>query len=221
MQDFSLARRAMVDNQLRPEGVTDRGVLAAMGSVERERFVPEAARALAYFDRPLQIGDGPRDDAAGRARPAADANWRRSPASARSSSGRGTGYSAALLGAIGLDVVALESDKALAAAAPTPASRPWSATWPGLGQGRALRPHPDRRRGRGSSGRAGQAAARRRPARPALSSTAASPAWSSGAPPAARSGLRSIADAEVDAASRIRTATGLHFLIIRRAACDP
>ena len=29
MQDFSLARRAMVDNQLRPQGVTDRGVLAA------------------------------------------------------------------------------------------------------------------------------------------------------------------------------------------------
>ena len=40
MQDFSLARRTMVDNQLRPEGVTDRGVLAAMGTVERERFVP-------------------------------------------------------------------------------------------------------------------------------------------------------------------------------------
>ena len=71
MQDFSLARRAMVDNQLRPEGVTDRGVLAAMGSVERERFVPEAARALAYFDRPLKIARGPLDDAAGRARPAA------------------------------------------------------------------------------------------------------------------------------------------------------
>jgi len=30
MQDFSLARRAMVDSQLRPEGVTDRDVLAAM-----------------------------------------------------------------------------------------------------------------------------------------------------------------------------------------------
>src|SRR5215217_2937909 len=30
MQDFALARRAMVDSQLRPEGVTDRGLLAAM-----------------------------------------------------------------------------------------------------------------------------------------------------------------------------------------------
>ena len=58
MQDFGLARRAMVDNQLRPEGVTDRGVLAAMGSVERERFVPAEARALAYFDRPLKVAPG-------------------------------------------------------------------------------------------------------------------------------------------------------------------
>ena len=58
MQDFSLARRAMVDSQLRPQGVTDRGVLAAMGRIEREQFVPEHARPLAYFDRPLQIGEG-------------------------------------------------------------------------------------------------------------------------------------------------------------------
>ena len=57
MQDFSLARRMMVDNQLRPLGVTDRGVLAAMGRVERERFVPETARALAYFDRSIRLGD--------------------------------------------------------------------------------------------------------------------------------------------------------------------
>ena len=55
MQDYSLARRAMVDNQLRPEAVTDRGVLAAMATVERERFVPESAKALAYFDRPLRL----------------------------------------------------------------------------------------------------------------------------------------------------------------------
>ena len=45
MQDFSLARRTMVDNQLRPQGVTDRSVIAAMGKIERERFVPESARS--------------------------------------------------------------------------------------------------------------------------------------------------------------------------------
>ena len=115
MQDFSLARRAMVDNQLRPEGVTDRGVLAAMGSVERERFVPQAARALAYFDRPLKVAQG-------RAMmPPAALGKLLSALAPRAGEralvvGSGTGYSAAVLRSIGLDVVALESDEALASA---------------------------------------------------------------------------------------------------------
>jgi len=116
MQDFSLARRAMVDNQLRPEGVTDRGVLAAMGSVERERFVPERARALAYFDRPLKIAEG-------RAMMPPAALGRLlselTPVAGERALivGSGTGYSAALLKEIGLDVIALESAERLSAAA--------------------------------------------------------------------------------------------------------
>ena len=58
MPDFAAARRAMIDSQLRPEGVTDAALLAAMASVPRERFVPEAVRALAYSDRPLDLGNG-------------------------------------------------------------------------------------------------------------------------------------------------------------------
>ena len=58
LMDSRAARRAMIDSQLRPEGVTDGAVLAAMGSVERENFVPEAARAFAYFDRTLPLGNG-------------------------------------------------------------------------------------------------------------------------------------------------------------------
>ena len=58
MPDFAAARRAMVDGQLRPEGVTDPAVLAAMATVPREKFVPEALRPLAYSDRPLDLGDG-------------------------------------------------------------------------------------------------------------------------------------------------------------------
>ena len=42
--DFAAARRAMVDSQLRPEGVTDPAVLEAMGSVPREQFVPDDSR---------------------------------------------------------------------------------------------------------------------------------------------------------------------------------
>ncbi len=56
--DHSAARRAMIDNQLRPEAVTDGAVLAAMGSVAREDYVPEGARAFAYVDRPIKLGAG-------------------------------------------------------------------------------------------------------------------------------------------------------------------
>jgi protein-L-isoaspartate(D-aspartate) O-methyltransferase len=116
MQDFSLARRAMVDNQLRPQGVTDRGVLAAMGKVEREAFVPEGARALAYFDRSLPIGNGRSmmpPAALGRLLTMA------SPKQGQRALviGSGTGYAAAVLGQIGLDVVALEADEGLASEA--------------------------------------------------------------------------------------------------------
>jgi protein-L-isoaspartate(D-aspartate) O-methyltransferase len=116
MQDFSLARRAMVDSQLRPEAVTDRGVLAAMATVERERFVPESARALAYFDRPLRLSD---DRAM---MPPAALGRLLSELAPRGGEralvvGSGTGYAAALLKAIGLDVVGLESDETLAKSA--------------------------------------------------------------------------------------------------------
>ena len=116
MQDFSLARRAMVDSQLRPEAVTDRGVLAAMATVERERFVPESARALAYFDRPLRLSD---DRAM---MPPAALGRLLSELAPRGGEralvvGSGTGYAAALLKAIGLDVVGLEPDETLAKSA--------------------------------------------------------------------------------------------------------
>ena len=58
MPDFAAARRAMVDSQLRPQGVTNPAVLAAMASVPREQCVPEAMLAMAYGDRPLDLGGG-------------------------------------------------------------------------------------------------------------------------------------------------------------------
>ena len=48
----------MVERQLRRRGITDERVLAAMGSVPRERFVPEAERRRAYRDGALPIGHG-------------------------------------------------------------------------------------------------------------------------------------------------------------------
>lgn len=52
------ARRAMIDSQLRTSGVNEPWVLAAMARVPREDFVPEAARAAAYTDRAVPIGEG-------------------------------------------------------------------------------------------------------------------------------------------------------------------
>ena len=53
-----VARRAMIDSQLRTSGVNEPWVLAAMNSVRREDFVPEAARAAAYIDRAVPLGGG-------------------------------------------------------------------------------------------------------------------------------------------------------------------
>lgn len=52
------ARRAMIDSQLRPSGVNQHWVLAAMASVPREDFVPEAMRDAAYIDRAIPLGEG-------------------------------------------------------------------------------------------------------------------------------------------------------------------
>jgi protein-L-isoaspartate(D-aspartate) O-methyltransferase len=52
------ARARMVAHQLAARGIRDRRVLAAMGAVPRERFVPAARRPAAYEDRALPLGEG-------------------------------------------------------------------------------------------------------------------------------------------------------------------
>lgn len=112
--DFAAARRAMIENQLRPVGVTDPAVLEAMGSVPRERFVPEDSRALAYADRSLPIG-GERFLAA----PAVLGQLLTEMAPVKGERalvvGAGRGYAAAVLAAIGCKVAAVESSAELAA----------------------------------------------------------------------------------------------------------
>src|ERR1700749_1944157 len=56
MSDFDAARALMVERQLRERGIEDERVLAAMGEVPRELFVPERRRDLAYADAALPIG---------------------------------------------------------------------------------------------------------------------------------------------------------------------
>jgi len=114
--DFAAARRAMVESQLRPIGVTDALVLEAMGSIERERFVPNERRPLAYGDRAVAIGNGrflPAPSVLGQLLTQMTAR----PGQRALVVGAATGYSATVLARMGLDVVALESDPGLVARA--------------------------------------------------------------------------------------------------------
>ncbi len=103
----------MVDNQLRPQGVSDPAVLQAMATVPREQFLPDQSRPLAYVDRAIAIGPGRFLSA-----PAVLGQLLTQMAPERGQRalviGAGTGYSAALLAAMGLEVVAVESAPELA-----------------------------------------------------------------------------------------------------------
>ena len=58
MSEFSTLRKLMVERHLVPMGIYDKAVLAAMGEVPREEFVPPDMRRWAYEDGPLPIGQG-------------------------------------------------------------------------------------------------------------------------------------------------------------------
>lgn len=58
MTDYMLARRNMIDCQLRPNNVSDSRVLHAIGETPRELFVPAARRPVAYIDEDIDIGHG-------------------------------------------------------------------------------------------------------------------------------------------------------------------
>lgn len=110
-------RSAMIDCQLRPTDVSDTGVIAAMGAVARENFVPAALASVAYMDRPIALGEGRFLNAplvCGRILTKAAVV----PGERAMLIGAGSGYMAALLAEMGADVVAVEENAALAASAP-------------------------------------------------------------------------------------------------------
>jgi protein-L-isoaspartate(D-aspartate) O-methyltransferase len=114
--DFAAAREAMVESQQRPQGVTDPAVIEAMGTVQRERFLPSHTRPLAYVDRAVAIGHGrflPAPAVLGQLLTQMKAERGQRALVV----GAGTGYSAAVLAAMGLKVTAVESAPELAAAA--------------------------------------------------------------------------------------------------------
>jgi len=52
------ARQRLVQRHIQGQGISDPGVLAAMRTVPRHRFVPPELLSQAYADRPLPIGEG-------------------------------------------------------------------------------------------------------------------------------------------------------------------
>jgi protein-L-isoaspartate(D-aspartate) O-methyltransferase len=110
--DFRTARLAMVENQLRPQGVVDARITDAMSHVERERFLPPHTRPLAYVDRAVSIGEG-RFLSAPTVLGQLLMQMMPEPGHRALVVGAGTGYSAAVLGHIGVEVVALEESPEL------------------------------------------------------------------------------------------------------------
>ncbi len=122
MTDFERLRQTMVESQLLPSQVTDRRLLNAMGTLPRERFVPEAKAPLAYMDAALEVW--PSIDGA-------PARFLLAPlvlarliqlASVEAGDtvldvGCATGYSTAVLARLARSVTGVESEPELAAAA--------------------------------------------------------------------------------------------------------
>lgn len=122
MTDYTAARLNMVESQVRPNGITDRRIIAAVERVPRELFVPESRRAVAYMDEdvPLDPADkasGPRAliEVMALARMLQHALIK--PTDKLLLVGSGTGYGAAVASSLARHVVALECDAGLAAVA--------------------------------------------------------------------------------------------------------
>ena len=113
--DFSVARFHMVEAQLRANHVRDERVLNILRNLPREEFVPPSLASLAYVDEDIEV-------APGRfllepmilARLIQEANIK--PTDRVLDLAPATGYSTAVLARLAAEVVAVESDQALALA---------------------------------------------------------------------------------------------------------
>jgi protein-L-isoaspartate(D-aspartate) O-methyltransferase len=97
----------MVDKQLRRRGIRDERVLRAMGEIPREEFVPPSDRLLSYADDPVQIGFGQTISQPYMTALMAEA-LELTGAETVLEVGAGSGYAAAVLGALAARVVSVE-----------------------------------------------------------------------------------------------------------------
>lgn len=115
-RDFAAARHDMLDQQLRRRGIRDPRVLDAMLRIPREDFLPEEAADQAYRDDPIQIGYGQTISQPYMTALMAEALELRGVESVLEV-GAGSGYAAAVLGALARRVVTVEIVPELAAMA--------------------------------------------------------------------------------------------------------
>jgi protein-L-isoaspartate(D-aspartate) O-methyltransferase len=119
MIDFAVARRIMVDSQVRTNDVTDLRLTAAMLAVPRECFLPAEQADLAYLDCDVAATGASADAPARRLlKPMVLAKLLQAAEIADGDHvldvGCATGYSSAVLARLAHSVVALDADAALA-----------------------------------------------------------------------------------------------------------
>lgn len=106
-KDFTQARSRMVDEQIAVRGIDDEAVLMAMRTIPRHAFVPESMINQAYADHPLPIGYGQTIS-----QPFIVALMTQTlnpkPGQRILEIGTGSGYQAAVLAELGVDVYTIE-----------------------------------------------------------------------------------------------------------------
>jgi len=122
MDDLTQARINMVENQIRPNDVTDLRIQKAMLTIPRELFLPKTVSSLAYSEERLEVAPGRRV-----MEPRTLAKMIQA-AEIKSTDlvllvGVATGYAAAIAAQLAAAVVALEEDASLAESAAANFSR--------------------------------------------------------------------------------------------------
>jgi protein-L-isoaspartate(D-aspartate) O-methyltransferase len=116
MTDFALARRNMVDGQLRPNRVNNAQLLAVVGALPRERFLPDGMKSVAYSDEDVPLGNG-RFLMEPMVLARLIQTLQAGPEDKALVVASGRGYGAALLASLVKSVVAVESDPGMASSA--------------------------------------------------------------------------------------------------------
>src|ERR1700730_4900265 len=116
VDEFAVARRAMVEDQIRKRGIASPRVLEVIAPVPRHEFVPLKFRTDAYADKPLPIGEGQTISQPFMVGAMTEA-LELTGAERVLEIGTGSGYQAAVLSLLARQVISIENHTSLALAA--------------------------------------------------------------------------------------------------------